>query len=100
MARSIALPVQSSCTGGEPELLASCYSRSLELASQKGLASLAFPCISTGIYSYPVGLAARVAVASVQQVTGRSSTVQEVIFCCFSPADLAANEELLREPVI
>ena len=92
-------PVWRGGATGEPELLASCYRRSVELAAQKGLASLAFPCISTGIYGYPGGLAARVAVATVREATMRSTSVEEVVFCCFSVEDLATYEGLLREPV-
>ena len=92
-------PVWRGGTNGEPELLASCYRRSVELASQKELASLAFPSISTGVYGYPVGLAARVAVAAVREATTRFTSVEEVVFCCFSAEDLATYEGLLRAPV-
>ena len=89
-------PVWRGATTGEPDLLASCYVRSLELASQKGLATLAFPCISIGIYGYPPGLAAQIAVASVRQAIAQPSSVKEVVFCCFSAEDLATYEGLLQ----
>jgi O-acetyl-ADP-ribose deacetylase (regulator of RNase III) len=92
-------PVWRGGTSGEPELLASCYRRSVELASEKGVASLAFPCISTGIYGYPAQLAANIAVASVREATGRLPSVSQVVFCCFSADDLAIYERLLPEPV-
>ena len=78
---------------GEPELLASCYRRSLELAETGGLRSIAFPGISTGIYGYPVELAAPLAVSTVRSFHCRS--VREVIFCCFSEYDLRIYQALL-----
>jgi len=79
----------------EPELLASCYRRSIELASAAGAVSLAFPCISTGIYGYPVGLAAKVAVSAVRSALIDHPLIEEVIFCCFSAADLAVYQSVL-----
>src|SRR6266496_6308286 len=57
-------PVWSGGTRGEPELLASCYRRSLELAVTHGISTLAFPSISTGVYGYPIELAANVDVTT------------------------------------
>ena len=79
----------------EPELLASCYRRSIELASAKGARSLAFPCISTGIYGYPVELAAKVAVSAVRSALVDHPLIEEVIFCCFSAADLEVYDRVL-----
>ncbi len=88
-------PVWRGGTHGEPELLASCYRRALEIAASKAAVSVAFPSISTGIYGYPVALAAEVAVATVRETLRQPSSVQEVVFCCFSDADLAVYEAAL-----
>lgn len=88
-------PVWHGRQQGEPELLASCYRRSLELAVANGIASVAFPSISTGIYGYPVELAARVAVATVRDFLAKDFSIREVIFCCFSASDLAVYEAQL-----
>jgi O-acetyl-ADP-ribose deacetylase len=82
---------------GEPELLASCYRRSLEVAAAAGARSIAFPCISTGIYGYPLEPAARLAIATVRQALGEPAHAgwQAVSFCCFSAGDLAVYEALL-----
>ncbi|EJL86001.1 putative phosphatase, C-terminal domain of histone macro H2A1 like protein [Polaromonas sp. CF318] len=90
-------PVWRGGGNGEPELLASCYRRSMEIAAAKDIASLAFPSISTGIYSYPLELAAEVAIASVRQALQQPSSISEVVFCCFSAQDLAVYERLLAD---
>jgi O-acetyl-ADP-ribose deacetylase (regulator of RNase III) len=69
---------------GEPALLASCYRRSLALAHDDDLASIAFPAISTGVYGYPPQLAAQVAVASVRETLAADDRFEKVVFCCFS----------------
>ena len=88
-------PVWAGGGKGEPDLLASCYRRSLELAAQHGLRSIAFPCISTGVYGYPPEPAARIAVESVRSVAASQGIEREVVFCCFSPTSLAIYERIL-----
>lgn len=90
-------PVWRGGTHGEPELLASCYRRSLELAAQQGIATLAFPSISTGIFAYPIELAAAIAVSTVRSQVPALPAIREVVFCCFSAGDLAVYEAALRE---
>jgi O-acetyl-ADP-ribose deacetylase len=88
-------PVWHGGRQGEPELLASCYRRSLELARENHVTSLAFPSISTGIYGYPMELAAPLAVNTVRQCLGSDPRVREVVFCCFAPSDLAVYQRFL-----
>lgn len=79
----------------EPALLAKCYRRSLEIAEAEGLETIAFPSISTGVYGYPLRPAARIAIEATRAFIPSSKRVREIIFCCFSAADLAVYEELL-----
>jgi len=88
-------PVWNGGDAGEPDLLASCYLRSLELAGKHQLSSLAFPSISTGIYGYPIELAAQVAVTTVRRQLSKFASIEEVVFCCFSAGDLKHYERLL-----
>ena len=83
-------PVWSGGADREPELLASAYRRSLELARAEGLQSIAFPAISTGIYGYPLREATRIAVTTVRSELAVPSSISDVIFACFSPSALAA----------
>ena len=81
-------PVWHGGEQGEPELLASCYRRSVEEAVRVGARSIAFPAISTGVYGYPKGPAAQVAVAAVRAALAtHEGTIDEVVFCCFSEDD-------------
>ena len=118
-------PVYRDGFHGEPEKLAACYRNSLALAAENGCTSIAFPCISTGIYGYPIEDAAKIAVREVRDYltqscreaevaesgqNGRARSPSapqdrgavaprppiEVIFCCFSERDAAVYERLLK----
>jgi O-acetyl-ADP-ribose deacetylase (regulator of RNase III) len=89
-------PVWSGGQRGEDELLASCYARSLVLAGGAGLASLAFPCISTGIFGFPRDRAARIAFDTVVGEAPRHATLERVVFCCFSESGAAIYRGLLQ----
>ena len=89
-------PVWRGGDKNEPELLANCYRRSLEIAEGEGLETIAFPSISTGAYGYPARPAARIAVVTARDFVPSAKKVREIIFCCFSAADLAIYEEILR----
>ena len=79
---------------GEAELLASCHRRSLELAAELGCRTVAFPAVSTGIYGYPVELAAPIAVAAVREAM--VAPVELVRFVLFSDRHLAAFQHALH----
>jgi O-acetyl-ADP-ribose deacetylase (regulator of RNase III) len=76
-------PVWRGGAHGEPELLASCYRRSLEVAVANGVHSIAFPAISCGIYGYPVAEAATIAVREVRQFLANDDSIERVIFVAF-----------------
>lgn len=79
----------------EAQLLASCYRRSLALAQQHNCASIAFPCISTGVYGYPLRPAAEIAIRTCREHAHTHPLPAHILFCCFSATDLAVYEELL-----
>ena len=88
-------PVWRGGTHSEPELLAACYRNSLRLAAEHGVQNIAFPCISTGIYGYPVEQAARIAIGTVRSSLPQPGSIQEVIFCCLSSGDLTVYQRIL-----
>jgi O-acetyl-ADP-ribose deacetylase (regulator of RNase III) len=88
-------PVWHGGTQNEAKLLASCYRESLSLAASQQLTSIAFPCISTGIFGYPPEQAAEVAIAVVRDFISVPCSLREVTFCCYSANDLAIYRSLL-----
>ena len=83
-------PVWRGGRRGEPGLLASCHRRSLEVAAELGCRSVAFPAISTGVYGYPVKLAAEVAIASTRSALAELRELELVRFVLFGEAAEAA----------
>ncbi len=81
----------------EAELLSSCYRNALALAEENGAGSIAFPAISTGVFGYPVGEAAEVALRTVRDEAAGLRTVRLVRFVLFSERDLEAHERALAD---
>jgi len=88
-------PVWQGGIYGEPELLASCYQSALELAASKGMASIAFPAISTGAFGYPARKAARVAVREIIHFQKDHDQPKEIILACFDSEMEAIYRSLL-----
>ncbi len=85
-------PVYHGGQQGEPELLASAYRRSLEVASANGVRRIAFPSISTGAYRFPIDQAARIALRTVREYLAAHPDITLVRFVLFSEADLAVYQ--------
>lgn len=90
-------PVWQGGHADEVALLRSCYQNSLHRAAEAGLESIAFPCISTGLYRFPFEAAAEIAVSEVQNFMERPSSLKRVVFCCFSERDLEVYQGMLRK---
>ena len=80
---------------GEDQLLASCYRRTLELAVQPGIRTIAFPAISTGAYRFPLERATRIAVAEVQHFLASHDHIENVVFVCFDQRTLRCYQKVL-----
>lgn len=90
-------PIYRGGDSGEAELLAGCFRRSIELAEEKGLKSIAFPAISCGVYGYPVSEAAPIAMETVRTALEGARTLELVRFVLFSDKDYAIFEAALAE---
>jgi O-acetyl-ADP-ribose deacetylase (regulator of RNase III) len=92
-------PVYRDGAHGEPELLASCYRRCFALAQERGVKSIGFPAISTGVYGYPLEEAAEIAVReAVSQLARNDSAVERVVFVLFGKRAYEAYREALMRP--
>lgn len=89
-------PVWQGGNSHESLLLASCYHRSLEIAAQHNVKSIAFPSISTGVYGYPIDEATGIAIATCRKFLLQTQSTLKIIFCCFSEYDLRVYEERLK----
>jgi O-acetyl-ADP-ribose deacetylase len=91
-------PIWGGGDGEEDALLASCYRNALALCARHRLASLAFPAISTGVYSFPPDRAARVATGAVlSELAARPTAVTRVVLCCFDAQSAQHHVEALTE---
>lgn len=90
-------PVWDGGDAGERETLAGCYRASLELAGQHSLASVAFPCIATGVYRFPQDEACRIAVETVRDWLSGHEFPREVVFCCYLDEDFDLYRARLDE---
>jgi len=82
----------------EAELLRSCYRECIAVAETNNISSIAFPAISTGIYDFPKHAATEIAVETVSDAVQGTPIIGEVVFCCFSAADLAIYRSVLMQP--
>ena len=92
-------PVWHGGARGEPELLAACYTRAIALAAERGLRSIAFPCISAGVYGYPLDAACAVAVRAVREATAGRELPERVILCGFDLRAARTLEQALAADV-
>jgi len=83
---------------GEAELLRSCYRECVAVAEANNISSIAFPAISTGVYDYPKQVATEIAVETVSNAVQGTAIIGEVVFCCFSAADLSLYRSILMQP--
>jgi O-acetyl-ADP-ribose deacetylase (regulator of RNase III) len=90
-------PIYRDGQSGEPELLASAYRKSLKIASARGIKSLAFPSLSTGVYGYPVADAARVALGTVKDYLAQHPEIELVRFVLFGKPTFEAFAAALQE---
>jgi O-acetyl-ADP-ribose deacetylase (regulator of RNase III) len=89
-------PVWRGGRQNEDALLACCYRRAIEIATTQRLASIAFPAISTGIYSFPADRAAGIAVATAVQALQSTTSIDRVIFCCFAAESAESHRKALE----
>jgi len=89
-------PVYRDGNHGEPELLASCYRESLVLAVENNVKSIAFPCISTGVYGYPFREACIIALQTVKDFLKTNESIAQVYMVCFGDSDFSQYEMIFN----
>ncbi len=90
-------PVWHDGSQGEAEVLASCYRRAVELCQAHGLASVAFPAISTGVYHFPADRAAPIAVTATVDALAAAPSLTRIVFCCFSDESARLHAQAIAE---
>ena len=88
-------PVWRDGRKNEPELLASCYRRCLQIAAEHKVETIAFPCISTGVYRFPKEQAAHIAYNTVSECLKKIAVIEQVVFCCYSDEDFNYYQSLV-----
>lgn len=89
-------PVWNDGQKNEAQKLANCYKNSLQLAIDNNCKTIAFPCISTGIYRYPINEAAQIAVETVSEFLSHSNKIEKVIFVCFDDDNFNSIKDQLN----
>jgi len=92
-------PVWQGGDRGEPELLASCYRRSIELCHRHALGSVAFPAISTGIFRFPAARAAHIAVGTTLEAIQGETSLERLVFCCFSDEGADLHDQAIGDAI-
>lgn len=87
-------PIWNGGKNNEDQLLENCYNNSLKLAAENNIKTIAFPAISTGIYGFPLERATKIAVKTVKQFLKDESSIEKVIFVCFSEHDYNVYKEV------
>ena len=90
-------PVWRGGNNNEDKLLANCYKNSLKLAEENNIKTIAFPSISTGVYSFPFERACKIAIKTVKEFLENNTSIEKVIFVCFSESDLEIYKNILCE---
>ena len=89
-------PVWNGGKYNEENLLASCYNKSLKLAEENNITSIAFPAISTGVYRFPLELATKIAIREVSNFLEKNDNLEKVIFVCFDERTYEAYDKYLK----
>lgn len=90
-------PVWNGGKNNEDKLLANCYKNSLKIAAENGAKTIAFPAISTGVYSFPLERATIIAISEVNKFLQKNKSIEKVIFVCFDEATYQAYNKILRD---
>jgi O-acetyl-ADP-ribose deacetylase (regulator of RNase III) len=90
-------PIWRGGGGNEDVLLADCYRNALNLATERGLTCVGFPCISTGVYGFPFARAARIAISQAKAFLNQHPEMERVVFVCFGPEAYEGYQNVLEE---